>query len=126
MASVLIVDDHQPFRDAARALLERGGFRVVGEAEDAEAALDAVQRLSPDVVLLDIQLPGDDGFAVCERILYGTDVANRASPVVVLTSGRPVATFRRRLAGSRAAGFIAKADLTPAMLSAMLAGESTR
>lgn len=122
--SVLIVDDHQPFRVAARALLERGGFRVVGEAGDGAAALDAVQRLLPDVVLLDIQLPGDDGFAVCERIASEGDESAGRAPVIVLTSGRPVATFRRRLAASRAVGFIGKAELTPAILSSLLASGS--
>ena len=58
MRSVLIVDDHAPFRSAVRTLLERGGFRVVGEAGDGDAALDAVRQLAPNVVLLDIQLPG--------------------------------------------------------------------
>jgi DNA-binding NarL/FixJ family response regulator len=120
--SVLIVDDHSPFRRAARALLERGGFRVVGEAEDGEAALNAVQRLTPDVVLLDIQLPGEDGFAICERIAATAGQGRAGGPTVVLTSGRPVATFRRRLAASRATGFIAKTDLTAAALSTLLRG----
>ena len=74
MRSVLIVDDHAPFRSAVRLLLERGGFRVVGEAGDGDAALVAVRRLAPEVVLLDVQLPGEDGFAICERILGATDV----------------------------------------------------
>ncbi len=124
MPSVLIVDDHSPFRVAVRALLERGGFRVVGEAADGKAALDAVRRLAPDVVLLDIQLPGEDGFAVCEQISSARDEASGAGPVIVLTSGRSATTFRRRLAASRAAAFIAKAELTPARLSGVLAGEA--
>ena len=69
MRSVLIVDDHAPFRSAVRLLLERGGFNVVGEAGDGDAAVEAVRRLAPEVVLLDVQLPGEDGFAICERIL---------------------------------------------------------
>ena len=51
-----------------RALLEAEGFAVVGEAADGGAAVAAVERLRPDVVLLDIQLPGLDGFAVAERL----------------------------------------------------------
>jgi Xaa-Pro aminopeptidase len=64
--SVLIVDDHAGFRSFARALLESHRFRVVGEASDARSALDAAARLHPDVVLLDVQLPDGDGFAVAE------------------------------------------------------------
>jgi DNA-binding NarL/FixJ family response regulator len=124
MRSVLIVDDHAPFRSAVGLLLERGGFRVVGEAGDGDAALEAVRRLAPEVVLLDVQLPGEDGFAICERILGATD-AGESAPVVVLTSGRPIGTFRRRLARSQAAGFIAKTDLTAPALLALVASAST-
>jgi DNA-binding NarL/FixJ family response regulator len=122
MPSVLIVDDHSPFRGAVRVLLERGGFRVVGEAADGDAAIDAVQRLAPDVVLLDVQLPGEDGFAICERIVAAAGTTGGGGPVVVLTSGRPIGTFRRRLIRSRAAGFIAKTDLTASALAALVRG----
>lgn len=126
MQSVLIVDDHAPFRSAVRVLLERGGFRIVGEVGDGDGALDAVRRLRPDVVLLDIQLPGDDGFAVCERILDVSGDPGAVAPVVVLTSGRPLSTFRRRLALSQAAGFIAKTDLTAIGLSLLVATDPPR
>ena len=91
--TVLIVDDHAGFRAVARALLEADGFEVVGEAADGESALEAARRLRPDVVLLDIQLPGLDGFAVAERLA----AAGRA-PAVVLISSRGADAFRRRLA----------------------------
>ena len=66
--SLLIVDDHADFRAGARALLEVDGFEVLGEAADGESALEAARRLRPEVVLLDIQLPGIDGFAVADRL----------------------------------------------------------
>ena len=66
--TVLIVDDHAPFRAVARALLALEGFAVVGEAADALSALDAVGRLRSDVVVLDIQLPDADGFEVARRL----------------------------------------------------------
>jgi CheY-like chemotaxis protein len=115
MARVLIVDDYDPFRERLRTHLERAGFEVVGEAGDGEAAIEAVGSLRPDVVVLDVQLPGRDGFDVCERIL-----ASPAPPIVVLTSGRAEGTYRRRLAGSGARGFIPKAELTAATLTAVL------
>ena len=91
--TVLIVDDHAEFRDAARALLQAEGFEVVGEAAGGVAALEEVARLTPDVVLLDVQLPDLDGFAVAERL-----AATGATSDVVLISSREAASYgpRRR------------------------------
>lgn len=115
MASrVLIVDDHADFRAFARSLLEAAGYEVVGEAHDGASALAAARALRPELVLLDVQLPDVDGFAVCERL--GED---EGSPVVVLTSSRDASAFRRRLAGSSARGFVAKAELSGARLAAL-------
>jgi DNA-binding NarL/FixJ family response regulator len=109
--TVLIVDDHRDFRAFARALLEVGGFEVVGEAVDGASALVAARTLRPALVLLDVQLPDMDGFAVCEQ-LAGDD----GPPVVVLTSTRDVSSYRRRLGQSSARGFIAKAELSGPLL----------
>jgi len=114
--SVLIVDDHAAFRAGARALLEAEGFEVLGEAGTGEAALEAARRLEPDVVLLDVQLPGIDGFAVAREL-----AGEPAAPAVVLISTRGEQAYRRRLAGSPARGFIAKADLSGACLASLLA-----
>jgi DNA-binding NarL/FixJ family response regulator len=105
--SVLIVDDHADFRLFARALLQAEGFEVVGEAHDGASALAMARSLKPALVLLDVQLPDLDGFAVCEQ-LAGDDDA----PVVVLTSSRDASSYRRRLGASQARGFIAKAELS--------------
>ena len=74
--TVLIVDDHEDFRRVARALLEADGFRVVGEAVDGESAIAEANRLRPRLVLLDVQLPGIDGFAVADgdRVRADEDV----------------------------------------------------
>ena len=114
-ATVLIVDDHRGFRDLARRMLEADGFEVVGEAEAGAAALAATERLRPDVVLLDIQLPDLDGFSVGERLALADD-----PPIVVLVSSRDVSAYRRRLADSPARGFIAKSDLTGPALAALV------
>jgi DNA-binding NarL/FixJ family response regulator len=113
--TVLIVDDHAGFRAMARALLEAEGFEVVGEAEDAGAALLAASQLQPQVVLLDIQLPDLDGFEVAERLAGAGD-----PPAVVLISTRDVSSYRRRLAGSPVRGFIAKNELSGSALSALV------
>jgi CheY-like chemotaxis protein len=115
MTSVLIVDDHASFRTSAKALLDADGYHVVGEASDGEHALEEIVRLCPDVVLLDIQLPGIDGFEVAGRVAAGAN-----PPQVVLTSTRDPEDFGGLVAGSAARGFIAKADLSGAALTALL------
>src|SRR3954453_16910722 len=114
--TVLIVDDHAGFRSGARALLEADGFEVIGEAADGESAIQAALRLRPQVVLLDVQLPGIDGFAVAVRLAADPD-----PPAVVLISSRGADAFRRRLAASPARGFIAKAELSGECLASLLA-----
>src|SRR3954469_20370765 len=112
---VLIVDDHPSFRSAARLLLEHEGFEVVGEAEDGAAGLAAASELTPDVVLLDINLPDLDGFDVASRICLDT-----AAPKVVLTSSRDPREFGPLVRRSGARGFIPKGELTGEALSALL------
>jgi DNA-binding NarL/FixJ family response regulator len=114
--TLLIVDDHAGFRQLAKVILEAGGFDVIGEAVDGASALAAVDRLKPDVVLLDVALPDLNGFAVCDRLTRGT-----GSPAIVMTSSRDPASFRWALERSRARGFIAKGDLSGPAL-AELAG----
>jgi DNA-binding NarL/FixJ family response regulator len=66
--AVLIVDDDAGFRAIARQLLERSGLHVVGEAGDGEAALRACEELSPDGVLLDVNLPDTTGPELATRL----------------------------------------------------------
>jgi DNA-binding NarL/FixJ family response regulator len=113
--TVLIVDDHDEFRAAARAWLETDGFRVVGEAADGESALAEVDRLRPEVVLLDVQLPGLSGFEVAEELAL-----RHEPPTVVLISSRNGSSYRKRLATTPVRGFISKGDLTSARLATLL------
>lgn len=113
--TVLIVDDHAGFRAAARALLAAGEFDVVGEAEDGASAVAAAASLQPEIVLLDVQLPDLDGFAVAEE-LARTGVPS----AVVLISSRDVSSFRRRLAANPDWRFIAKSDLSEEALAAAI------
>jgi DNA-binding NarL/FixJ family response regulator len=114
--SVLIVDDHEDFRRSARALLEAEGFAVVGDAGDGAEAIAKARAVRPDVVLVDIQLPDLDGFAVAEQIAAGRD-----PPVVVLISSRDASVYRSRLASTPARGFIAKSRLSGEALADLVA-----
>lgn len=114
-ATVLIVDDHAGFRASARALLDAEGFAVIGEAGDGASALEQVHRLRPDVVLLDIQLPDMDGFAVAERI-----AADPGPPAVVLISSRDAAAYGPRVSRSPVVGFLSKSDLSGQSLARIL------
>jgi DNA-binding NarL/FixJ family response regulator len=113
--TVVIVDDHDEFRSAARALLEADGFTVIGEAADGRAAIAAVAELRPAVVLLDVQLPDVDGLAVAEGIAERPD-----APAVVLISSRDAAAYGTRLQRTSARGFIAKSELSGAALAGLL------
>jgi DNA-binding NarL/FixJ family response regulator len=113
--TVLIVDDHDDFRRSATALLSAEGFDVVAGVADGEAALEAAGRLRPDVVLLDVQLPGIGGFVVAERL-----AASHNPPRVVLISSRDAAAYGPRVDSARAVGFLAKRELSGAALSALV------
>jgi DNA-binding NarL/FixJ family response regulator len=68
--SVVIADDHPLYREGvARSLSEADGIAVVGEGQDAGSAFDLVERLKPDLVLLDISMPGGGGIAALRRIM---------------------------------------------------------
>jgi len=114
--TVLIVDDHAGFRHAARALLEADGFVVVGESATGTEGLEAVIRLRPDLVLLDVGLPDLDGIEVSERLKACPD-----SPAVVLTSSRDRSDYPPHLEDCGARGFIAKAELSGPALAALAA-----
>jgi len=101
---VLIVDDSAIFRQAACELLERRGYRVVGEADGAASGFDAVERLQPDAVLLDVRLPDGSGLDLCERL-----TREQGGPAVLLVSSDAAAGAIGKACGAR--DLISKADL---------------
>jgi DNA-binding NarL/FixJ family response regulator len=109
---VLIVDDQEPFRRAMAAVVTAtDGFSVAGSATTGEESLAAVAELRPDLVLMDVNLPGLDGIEAARRLTAAPD-----GPVVVLLSTYDVDQVD--LAGSGAAAYVAKAELGPDRLSA--------
>jgi CheY-like chemotaxis protein len=113
---LLIVDDHEDFAQSAQALLELEGFDVVGLAADGPAALLAVEKLRPDVVLLDVQLPGMDGFEVVRRLTTGT-----RQPQVVLISSRDRSAYATESFAAPVCGFLGKNELSGDALHALVA-----
>ena len=113
--SVLIVDDHSGFRRRARRLLEAEGFDVVGEAGNGRLGVEAARALSPDLVLLDVNLPDTDGFAVAEEL-----ARDDPAPAVVITSTRDAADVADRVRACGARGFVPKGELSGAALAALV------
>ena len=102
---ILVVDDHPLTRDALTSLLAQGGFDVVGEAGDGAEALELAHTLQPDLVLLDLTMPGMDGLTVLPRL---RSAAPRCEVVVLTASG----TEENLLAAIRggAAGYLLKSE----------------
>ena len=117
MNTILIVDDHAPFRVQARALLEADGCVVVGEAATGTLGLEAARSLRPHLVLLDIGLPDIEGFEVARAL-----AVDGPPPFVVLTSSREASVYGPRLASSRVLGFIPKDELSGAGIRALTVG----
>lgn len=121
--TVVIVDDHPVVRGGLRALIDSlGGFRVVGEAGDGEAAVREVQLERPDVVVMDVMMPGVDGVEATRRIVASTP----GTAVLVLSmSDSDDVVFSAMRAGAR--GYLLKGaeqqEINRA-LRAVVAGEA--
>ena len=110
---VLVVDDQAPFRRAMAAVVEAtDGFRVVGQASSGEESLEAA-TLQPDLVLMDVNLPGIDGLEATRRLrVVGP------SPVVLLLSTYDEEAGVEFVAESGAAGYVTKSAFGPDRLVA--------
>jgi DNA-binding NarL/FixJ family response regulator len=102
---ILIVDDHPLTREALSSLLDRNGFAVAGEAADGEEAIELARRLQPELVLLDLSMPGMDGLEALPRL-------REAAPgceVVVLTASGTEDNLLGAIRGG-AAGYLLKSE----------------
>ena len=114
---IVIADDEAVIRLGLRAMLEDHGYQVVGEAADGRRALELAQKLRPDLVFLDIKMPGVDGLQAARALL-----ADRRVPVIILTAYADRAFVEQ----ARAAGVLAylvkpirESELAPAVEMAL-------
>src|ERR671923_863054 len=113
---ILIVDDHPLTREALSSLLDRNGFAVAGEAADGEEAIELARRLQPELVLLDLSMPGMDGLQALPRL-------REAAPgceVVVLTASGTEENLLAAIRGG-AAGYLLKSE-PPGRIAEFLRG----
>ncbi|MFP2504985.1 response regulator [Buttiauxella gaviniae] len=103
MCNILIVDDHPIIRLAMHMLLEKEKYNVIGEASNGVTAIELARKLSPDIIILDIGLPGLDGFEVIERL----QLSDNKSKIIVLT-GLSAEIYVGRCMRAGVAGFVSK------------------
>jgi len=111
---VVVVDDQLPFRRAMAAVVSAtDGFELVGEAASGEDALTVSAAVAPDLVLMDVHLPGIDGVEATRRLR-----SRAAPPVVLLLSTHDADAGEALMAESGAAGYVTKSELGPVRLAA--------
>jgi two-component system invasion response regulator UvrY len=112
MVRVITVDDHAPFLDVAHELMNATpGFESAGEVGSAEAGLAAIEAQDPDLVLLDIHMPGMSGIEMARRVSGASE-----APVVVLISAQDLTQLPADAQRCGAAEVISKQELKPATL----------
>jgi len=113
----LIVDDNAAFLDAARGLLERQGMTVIGVASSAAEGLKRAAELKPQVILIDIDLGGDSGFALARELAQAADDTPAS---LILISTHPEEDFVDLIAESPVLGFIGKSQLSGGAIQQIL------
>ena len=118
----LIVDDDAPFLEASRAILEGPEITVVGVASTAAEGLRCAERLTPDVILADIDLGGDSGFELARKLVDGAG----ADSDVILISTHAEEDFADLIAESPAIGFVPKPDLSASAIQELVRRRDSR
>ncbi|MFI7450602.1 response regulator [Nonomuraea sp. NPDC049714] len=129
MTRVLIVDDHRLFRSGVRAELG-DSIQVVGEAEDVDTAVKAIAELQPDVVLLDVHMPGGGGQEVLRRVLgagsqvrfLALSVSDAAEDVIGVIRGGARGYVTKNISGKELTDAIRRVADGDAVFSPRLAG----
>lgn len=110
---VLIVDDQAPFRDAARMVVElTEDFEVVGEVETGEDAVEKAKELEPDLILMDLNLPGIDGLEATMKIRGNSDRV-----VVLMVSTYEAGEYAVKAGEAGASAYIPKSEFSPERLA---------
>jgi len=112
----IIVDDHAPFLEVARELLESEGLDVVGVASTPDEALRLAAEVRPTVALVDIDLGEENGFDLARQIAELDD-----PPAVIFISTHSGPDLADLIAATPVAGFVAKADLSASAVERLLA-----
>jgi DNA-binding NarL/FixJ family response regulator len=114
MTSLVLVDDHQALREGLSAMLSAHGFSVLGQAGTAASGEDLVKHTSPDLALLDIRLPDEDGIALTRKLLQ-----HQPGLRIVLYTGDADAELLYDGLDSGARGYVLKAGATEELVDAI-------
>jgi two-component system, NarL family, response regulator DesR len=119
---ILVVDDHEPMRISIRSLLcTQSDFEVICEAKEGGSAVEKAKELNPDVIVLDISMPGMNGFEVARRIR-----ALRLSSKIVFLSQHEALQPIREAFRAGGNGYVAKSDAAQDLIPAIRAAVANR